>query len=209
MERHGIPGYVAAMPGDSAIQTGTGLAAMRLTICGIGDLDKFRDTNVSHMVSILDPGAAEPDGLTRFPAHARLELRFHDIIDEQGDMVCPQPGDIERLLRFGRAVGNGPAADAHLLVHCHAGISRSTAAMTLLLAQAMAGQPPERALGRTLAITPNSWPNLRMIEIGDGLLGFGGGLTAAVRRHYADMVRAFPALAGVLGGGRHLRDRTV
>src|SRR5262245_44576418 len=191
------------MNGEPTIQKISRLAAMQLTICGIADLAQFRDANVSHMVSILDPDSIEPACLDTFPAHARLDLRFHDIVDEQSGMVCPNRRDIHRLLEFGRVIESRPGA--HLLVHCHAGISRSTAAMTLLLAHGFADSTAEQAIERTLEIKPNSWPNFRMIEIGDEALGRGGNLVAAVRRHYADMIRRYPALGTVLGCGRALR----
>ena len=182
---------------------------MRLSICGFDQLDEFRGAGVSHVVSILDPGPDDPDPLQSFGPHERLDLRFHDIIDEEANMVCPQRDDIARLLQFGRALPHGAEANGHLLVHCHAGMSRSTAAMVVLLAQAAPDDAAEAAVARTLALRPNAWPNLRMIELGDELLARNGTLIAAVRRHYRDMVRRFPEFGQVMMRGRHLRDAPV
>jgi predicted protein tyrosine phosphatase len=67
----------------------------------------------------------------------KLELRFHDVIEDDPGMVPPREEDVVRLLAFGRDLMVEPPNDAHLLAHCHAGISRSTASMALILAQGL------------------------------------------------------------------------
>jgi predicted protein tyrosine phosphatase len=71
--------------------------------------------------------------------------------------VVPQPEHVADILSFGRQL----SAHTHLLVHCHAGVSRSTAAMTLILAQAVPDVPADRIFGEVLRIRPQAWPNLR------------------------------------------------
>jgi len=97
--------------------------------------------------------------------------------------------------------------DGHLLVHCHMGISRSTAAMLMLLAQARPQEAGDTLLEHLRAIRPQAWPNLRMIEFADGLLGRSGRLTTALGRHYARQLAARPDLAGPMrraGRGREV-----
>ena len=65
------------------------------------------------------------------------------------------------------------------------GISRSTAAMTMLLAQAHPEEPEAEIAGRVRAIRPIAWPNLRMIEMADDALDRGGRLVAAAAGLYA------------------------
>jgi len=55
-----------------------------------------------------------------------LIVRFDDVIEPQLDQFAPTRDDVERLLAFGREVCK--LTEAHLLVHCRAGVSRSTAA---------------------------------------------------------------------------------
>ena len=81
-----------------------GAASTRLLICGIDQLDEYCTADISHIVSILDPGCAEPNIFRLFAQHERLDLRFHDIIDEHTGMVAPNGNDIERLLEFGRSM---------------------------------------------------------------------------------------------------------
>lgn len=174
----------------------------RLTICGIDELGRHCGARVSHVVSILDPGISEPAAFADYDRHRRLELRFHDIIDAVPGWVAPQREDVETLLAFGRTLGDDPA-EAHLLVHCHAGVSRSTAAAVLLWAQACPERPAEAVLAAMAGLRPQAWPNLRLIEFGDALLGRGGDLIAATRGHYRRALVREPRLAeAMIEGGR-------
>ncbi|HEU0155924.1 MAG TPA: protein-tyrosine-phosphatase [Stellaceae bacterium] len=179
-------------------------ASLRLTICGLDELAACGVDDVTHVLSILDPGWPEPEALRRFDLHRRLKLRFHDVIEPGIGLIAPQSWDVGVLLAFGR--GLVPPADAegvHLLIHCHAGVSRSTAAAILVLAQ----RDPKRAapwiVREVVRLRPRAWPNLRMIELGDALLGRGGELIAAVRAHYRIALAREPWLAdAMIDGGR-------
>jgi predicted protein tyrosine phosphatase len=176
----------------------------KLVICGLDQINAHCTSDISHIVSILDPGYDKPEALARFAAHERIDLRFHDIIDEHDQMTAPQRDDIDRLLQFGRSMLQSPSA-INVLIHCHAGLSRSTAAALLLLMQGQPRQSPETTMTQLLEIKPNAWPNLRMIEIGDDLLGCAGQLVVAVRHHYASLVERYPIIERALSAGRHLR----
>jgi predicted protein tyrosine phosphatase len=163
---------------------------LRLTICGLEELAAHCQRDVTHVVSLLDPGWPEPDALHVFGLDRRLKLYFHDIIDDLPDWVAPQRCDVDLLLTFARdlaelepAPGDEPVP-RHLLVHCHAGVSRSTAAAILILAQHQPALPAHDVVGRVIRLRPRAWPNLRMIEFGDALLGREGEIVAAVRSLY-------------------------
>ena len=98
----------------------------RTTICGIEELGDHCELGVTHVLSILDPGAPEPPAFGSFGEHARVELRFNDAIEELPDRVVPELQHVQEVLALGRDLTASPAMDAHLLVHCHAGVSRST-----------------------------------------------------------------------------------
>src|SRR2546423_8413760 len=114
-------------------------APLRLTICGLPELDDHCAAGVTHVLSILDPDWADPPAFAAFPPHHRLALRFYDVIEPRPDQLAPASADVERLLAFGRAPHL--TAGSHLLIHCHAGVPRSTAPATLILAHAQAGRP--------------------------------------------------------------------
>src|SRR3546814_4806738 len=143
-----------------------GFVPFGITVCGIEELGGFCEAGVSHVLSILDPDFPPPPAFGAYGEHERLELRFHDIIDERQGMILPQPADVELLLGFGRDLMREPPARGHLLVHCHAGISRSTAAMVLILAQARPDRPAAEAMAEIRRIRPQAWPTLRNAEIG-------------------------------------------
>lgn len=161
-----------------------------LVICGLNEIDSTLDARVTHVLSILDPGTPEPARFAELPADQLLRLRFHDVIeDDQPLTEAPSPMHIGAILKFG-----AEAVRAHhrILIHCHMGISRSTAAAIMLLADK--GRDPEAAVARVAELRPVAWPNLRMIELADAHLGLERELVHAVRRHHARALRRRPEL---------------
>ncbi len=169
------------------------LVPFGITVCGIEELQDFAPLGVTHVLSILDPPEPTPTAFTTYPAHARLELRFNDIIEERTGEIAPSAADVDLLLAFGRDL-TAERQNGHLLVHCHAGISRSTASMILLLAQACPGRSEREIVGEVVRIRPKAWPNLRVIKFGDTLLKRGGALISAVRPIYAQQLAARPEI---------------
>lgn len=175
-------------------------------VCGIEELIDHAELGVSHVLSILDPDHPVPEAFGSFGEHARLELRFHDVIEEGGTQLAPRAEDVAAILRFGRDL-EAEATPPRLLVHCHAGISRSTAALALVMAQAQPAMPAEAILQGILARREKAWPNLRMLEFGDAMLGRGGSLPAAAAPLYRHQLRIRPHLAEVFrrsGRGREV-----
>jgi predicted protein tyrosine phosphatase len=158
-----------------------------LTICGLDELDYHGAQGVTHVLSILDPEWPEPAAFWAFDPHLRTTLYFHDAIEPAPGIVLPQEADIETILAFGRNLGDDLR---HLLIHCHAGISRSTAAMAMILAQAFPHENEDAIVDRLVRIRPQAWPNSRMIRFADELLGRDGRLIAAVSRVYARRLAA-------------------
>ncbi|HEX9904272.1 MAG TPA: protein-tyrosine-phosphatase [Propylenella sp.] len=171
----------------------------RLTICGLTELGAFRNADVTHILSILDPSYPDPADFASYRPHKRLTLRFDDIIEAGPGMQLPERRHIEALLAFGDGLAV-PEGDplGHLLVHCHAGISRSTASMTILLAEALPEAGADALYARIREIRPQAWPNSRMIGLADDLLGRGGMLVDGLRRHYGEQIRRRPDLADMI-----------
>lgn len=180
------------------------IAPFRLTVCGIEELAGHCETGATHVLSILDPEWPVPEAFGEFGEHEKLELRFHDVIEEMPDQSPPREEHVTALLAFGRDLMTEPPADAHLLVHCHAGISRSSASMTLILAQGLPEVPAPEILEEVLRIREKAWPNLRMLEMGDAMLGRGGTLVAAAHDVYRRQVERRPFLWDFMSNaGRH------
>ena len=177
------------------------LVPFQVTICGIDELEDRCATGVTHVLSILDPGWPEPDPISRFDLNRRLRLRFHDVIESQPGWIAPERWDVELLLAFSRDLA--ASGRAHLLVHCHAGVSRSTAAAALVMAQTRPDRPAEEVLQEVTRLRPRAWPNLRILEIGDEILGRHGEIIEAARGHYRRALEREPWLAeAMIDGGR-------
>src|SRR5262245_12391996 len=132
--------------------------AFRVTICGIPELDEHCAAGVTHVLSILDPEWPDPPAFEAFAPHRRLALRFHDIIEPTLDRYAPTREDVERLLAFGGELRDATqdAGASHLLVHCHAGISRSTASTALILAQQHPDWPARDVLDAISQLRPRA-----------------------------------------------------
>lgn len=179
---------------------------LKITICGIAELGRHGAAGVTHVLSILDPGWPDPPAFAAFPPHHRIALRFHDVIAAAPGATVPTAGDVAALLDYGREVtAAGP--DAHLLIHCHAGISRSTASAALLLAQAEPVRPAAAIIAEIAGLRPRAWPNLLLLEYGEAALGRRGELVAAVAAQYRRVLAADPQFGAFItetGRGREV-----
>jgi predicted protein tyrosine phosphatase len=173
-----------------------------LTICGLDELDGHQDRRVTHVLSILDPEWPEPAAFQAFDPHFRTTLRFHDAIEPSPGVLLPQKADVKAILAFGRDAGEEP----RLLIHCHAGISRSTAATLMILAQARPHEREDAIAERLIEIRRQAWPNSRMIEFADELLDRGGRLLAATATIYARQLATRPELAEIMRRGNRARE---
>lgn len=162
-----------------------------LTVCGIQELDSHTTRGVTDVLSILDPAMPDPAGFAKWPAHRRTILRFHDDIAERPGVILPGPQDIAAILDYGSRLSGHPG-EKHLLVHCHMGLSRSTAALAALLAQAEPQTEAENIFQRIHAIRPQAWPNSLMVRMADEALGRDGALVMAMRRLHGRQMLAFP-----------------
>lgn len=145
------------------------LTPFKVTVCGIPDLPGWGDGDVTHVLSMLDAQHPVPTSLDAFADAERELLRFDDVVAEFPGFAACSRADIERLLGFGERVRAAGEKARHLLVHCHAGISRSTAAAAVLMAQFNPGRETDAFLA-LLDMRPHAWPNTRVVELAGRLL---------------------------------------
>jgi predicted protein tyrosine phosphatase len=133
-------------------------------------------TRARHVVSLL----AKEDDLAR-PAliepENHLWLKVHDISEPHEGHVLPQPEHVEELIAF---VRRWPR-EAPLVIHCYAGVSRSTAAAFVAVC-ALNPAGDERSIAKALRhASPTATPNIRIVAIADQLLGRQGRMINAVK----------------------------
>lgn len=132
-------------------------------------------TGARHLVSTIDAEFLPATPLAIAPGrHLRLEM--HDIVEARLDAVPPAAEHVTELIDFARSWDRRDP----LLVHCYAGISRSTAGAFIVLC-ALNPEAPEVAVARSLRrASPTASPNRLFIALADTALGRGGRMIAAV-----------------------------
>lgn len=181
---------------DNALPTHP-LTPFKVTICGIPDLPDHADAGVTHVLSLLDMHHPAPDSLEAFDTAHRELLRFDDVVAEYPGFSACSRADIERLLAFGERMRDAGAAARHLLVHCHAGISRSTASAAVLMAQFNPGREIEAFLA-LLDLRSHAWPNTRVVELADRLLVRDGALLDGLLAYRRALLERKPQLRQVI-----------
>jgi predicted protein tyrosine phosphatase len=100
-----------------------------------------------------------------FPAARRVKtLHFDDVEADHSDyLFAATPKDIEDAIAFGREVGEEP-----LLIHCHAGISRSTAAAWIIIWDKLKNEPDAVQLSFDIVrkLRPILLPNRHVLRLG-------------------------------------------
>jgi len=161
---------------------------------------EFRPT---HLLGILDPPTPEPAIYDHDP-HSRttLLLRFQDIDASEPD--GPTAAHAEKIIAFVDQVRRAHArAPARLLIHCHAGISRSTASAYIALARDRGLDRAGDAFRQLLRIAINPWPNRRLVWLADDALCAKGRLLApldAYREANIDRLESMMAYHRLLMG---------
>jgi predicted protein tyrosine phosphatase len=130
---------------------------------------------VSHVVSLLGPetphrsfaGIADPN---------HLKLTFHDIIEPAEGLTPPAPDHVETLIGFLEArQGQDP-----LLIHCWAGISRSTASAFTAMCLYNPGLDEYRLAQQLRSLSHVATPNRRIVAFADDIMGRRGRMVDAV-----------------------------
>lgn len=131
----------------------------------------------SEMISLL---AANQDfhrpAVIRAERH--LKLGMNDItFAGTGDLIAPQEVHVAEIIDFARSWDRS----APLLVHCWMGVSRSPAA-AMIASLAVHPEDDDEVLAlRLRAASPHATPNMRLVEIGDAMLGREGRFARAVK----------------------------
>ncbi len=151
-------------------------ASARIFVGPIWTLEKTGEIGARHAVTLIN-GSMMADIVT--PSHIapenHLRLIMNDIDRPAEGLIAPDAAHVERLVAFLRRWdGESP-----LLIHCHAGISRSPAAVFIALCALNPGVSESELAQRLREACPAAKPNRLLIRLGDEVLGREGRMIAA------------------------------
>jgi predicted protein tyrosine phosphatase len=123
------------------------------------------------LVSIGDSRDELPAGYENVTR--KLRLLVADVVTELG----ATEEDIWRIIRLAEGLRSDTGK---VLIHCEAGVSRSSAAALIMYASWLGPGREQEAMKRVLTQRPVAIPNRRMIELADKLLDRKGRLVATI-----------------------------
>jgi predicted protein tyrosine phosphatase len=139
--------------------------------------ETVRATGAQSLVTLLDKGTPvkRPSGIA---AEKHLVVMLSDIVVEAEGHTLPSESHVENLLAFVRQWDQ----TAPLLIHCWAGVSRSTAA-AFITACALRPHRDEAEIAQAVRTkSPTATPNSRLVTIADAMLGRNGRMVAAIEK---------------------------
>lgn len=146
-------------------------------VCPLSRLEEtVSRTGAGRLVTLLsaDMDMARPASIA---PQDHLHLRMNDIAELRDGLTLPGEVHVRRLLDFAREWDRATP----MVIHCYAGVSRSTAA-AYIVAAALNPALNEAKLAATLRwLSPSATPNSRLIEVADALLGREGRMIAAIK----------------------------
>ena len=148
---------------------------MAIIVCPLSSAPRIaRDRNPSHVVSLLDPGTSFPtlDGFDE----RHLRLPVHDIETEAEGFHAVDGARMKTILDF----VSGWGRDDPILIHCYAGISRSTATAYITACAHNPDADEEQIALALRSASPTASPNRLFVALADAELGRGGRMSRAI-----------------------------
>lgn len=145
-------------------------------VCSLARLHRtVENTGARHVVTLLKdvdlvqrPDTIAPDN--------HLVLGIDDIVEPIDGYVAPADEHVAKLISFVRSWDRGNP----LVIHCYAGISRSTAG-AFVAACVLNPHRSELAIAQELRrASITATPNMRIVSLADVMLGRGGRMNAAI-----------------------------
>ena len=143
-----------------------------IQVCSLARLaDTVAATEASHVLTLIN----DRTPVTRpaaIPAERHLYIPMSDILEPMDGHILPAETHVRSVIDFAA----GWDRERPMVVHCYAGVSRSTAA-ALISVCALRPERSERAVAaRIRERSPTATPNLKLVAVADDILGRGGRL---------------------------------
>ena len=156
----------------------------RVFICGVDERDKFQSQQVTHLITIGNPGVSSSKPI--WLNGPQLHLIFGDVVSEADAnryrTKAATPKDIQQAIEFFRAACK--TVESRVLISCNYGASRSPALAYVVIADQLGPGRELEALRLILQIRPNAAPNRLIVELGDKLLQREGALLQPLNAFY-------------------------
>jgi predicted protein tyrosine phosphatase len=149
---------------------------MKIVVCPLSQVERMVAAHVpERVVSLLDPDFDFPElGPAYQGRHLRLHL--HDVHGGVPGQVAPTPEHVDQLLQFLREWHRS----SPLLIHCRAGIGRSTAA-AFIAACVHSPDVDEKTIALELRrASALARPNQVLVELADVAMGRNGRMARAI-----------------------------
>jgi predicted protein tyrosine phosphatase len=155
---------------------------MQVHVCSLSRLAAtVQSTGARHVVTLINQGTAVERPAT-VAVDDHLFLGMNDIVAPMDGYIVPADAHVERLLAFVDGWWRTHSAQSPLVVHCWAGISRSTAAAYITACAVNPAEDEEALAGELRRLSPSATPNLRLVTIADRMLGRDGRMVSAIER---------------------------
>jgi predicted protein tyrosine phosphatase len=147
---------------------------MAIIVCSLSRVPHIaRERKPNRIVSLLDPDSLFPRG---HGVADHLQLAMHDINNDEPGWNAATVKQVEELIGF---VERWDQA-APILIHCYAGISRSSATAFVTACVHNPGADEEQIALALRSASRAAWPNTRIVALADAALGRGGRMTRAI-----------------------------
>lgn len=156
----------------------------KIHVCGVPELERALRNPFTHVISIWDPEWLERGGVEvqlrkRLSGQTRLHIAyFHDSSSEEPGRRAPVEDDLRSILTFAKDL----QPEGSVLIHCWAGISRSTAIAYAILCQSTGPGHESDCIESVLAIRPQAFPNALIVELADRILERQGAMRQACEK---------------------------
>ena len=148
----------------------------RIHVCSLALVEPTaKATGAKRLVTLLNPKTGHFRPVTIAEEH-HLVLDMSDIVEPQDGLIAPEAKHVRALLAFAR----GWDRQEPMIVHCYAGVSRSTAAAFIIacaLNEARAEHDVASAIRRS---SPTATPNRRLVALADRELKRSGRMLDAI-----------------------------
>jgi predicted protein tyrosine phosphatase len=148
----------------------------RIHVCALSKVpDTVRAVGAKSLVTLINASTLVPRP-PEISADRHLFVGMSDITEHMAGHILPESAHVAQLLTFIRRWDQAEP----LVIHCYAGVSRSTAAAYIATCALHPDACEFATAQRLRALSPTATPNARLVALADEQLGRDGRMVAAI-----------------------------